>query len=184
MNGHHLVLGELRDRITGNSLADTHDERYRQKIAALLLDRKGYRKSDIQPRYPLVARAGDKKAIVPVDFIVKVAGRTAMIIQYAPGSLVTRHRSVLAASRLITSYQVPVAVITNGQDADVLWADRGTPMDRGLDGIPDRKRLAAIAAEFDFASISPQRAERESRIFYVYEVDGACPCDDTICRLE
>lgn len=184
MNGHHLVLGELRDRITGQTLADTHDERYRQKLAALLLDVKGYRQSDIQPRFQLQARAGNKKAVVPVDFIVRLQGRVAMLIKYAPGSLVTRHRSVLAASRLVAPYQVPVAVITNGEDADVLWASRGARLGRGLAGIPDRKQLVAIAAGFDFPPISPERAERESRLVYVYEVDGACPCDDTICRLE
>lgn len=184
MNGHHLVLGELQDRLTGETLADTHDERYRQKIAALLLDRKGYRPAEIQPRVHLTVRAGEKKAVVSVDFIVRLADRVAMILNYAPGSLVTRHRSVLAASRLIAPYQIPVAVITNGMDADVLWADRGTILARGLAGIPHRSRLEAIAAEFPFPSISRRRAEREARIVYAYEVDGACPCDESICRLE
>ena len=42
MNGHHLILGKLSDYLTGDTLDDTHDERYRQKIARLLVDRKGY----------------------------------------------------------------------------------------------------------------------------------------------
>ena len=37
MDGHHLILGETVDYITGNIVADTHDERYRQKIAHLLI---------------------------------------------------------------------------------------------------------------------------------------------------
>ena len=42
MDGHHLILGELDDLITGESIKDTHDERYRQRIARLLVDEKGY----------------------------------------------------------------------------------------------------------------------------------------------
>ena len=57
MNGHHLILGELRDFITGATLKDTHDERYRQKIARLLINRKGYRSTDIEPRKALPVQA-------------------------------------------------------------------------------------------------------------------------------
>ena len=39
MNGHHLILGELTDYITGETLKDTHDERYRQQIARRLIDK-------------------------------------------------------------------------------------------------------------------------------------------------
>jgi len=184
MNGHHLVLGKLQDRLTGEMLADTHDERYRQKIAALLLDRKGYRRDDIQPRARLIARAGEKKAAVPVDFMVHLQGRVAMVVKYGPGSLVTRHRSALAVSRLVAPYQVPVAVATNGEDAAVLWAPDGSVLGQGLPSIPDRRQITAIVADFDFKPIAAERAERESRIVYAYEVDGACPCDDTVCRLD
>ena len=31
--------------------------------------------------------------------------------------------------------------------------------------------------------IAAERAEMESRIIYAFEVDGSCPCDDSICRL-
>lgn len=40
--GHHLVLGSLTDRLTGRTLVDTHDERYRQKIVGHLLDVCGF----------------------------------------------------------------------------------------------------------------------------------------------
>ena len=48
MNGHHLILGELDDFLTGEPIKDTHDERYRQQLAQLLVNRKGYLKSDIE----------------------------------------------------------------------------------------------------------------------------------------
>jgi len=182
MNGHHLILGELTDTLTGETLADTHDERYRQKLARLLIEKKGYRPSDIHPRQPLVARAGSHQAMITIDFVVRLQDRFSMIVKYGPGSIVTRHRSALAASRLLAPYQIPVVVATNGEDADVLDGFTGRVIDHGLEAMPDRKRLLRIIATAAFEPIPPHRAQMESRLFYAYEVNGAGPCDETICR--
>jgi hypothetical protein len=183
MNGHHLILGELTDFITGETLKDTHDERYRQKIARLLIRQLGYSAADIEPRKALVARADSKKAVLKIDFTITLAGKTCMVLQYGPGSLVTRRRAVLAVSRLIAPYQVPVAVITNGQDAEIINGSSGKVTAGGLKSIPSKSDLTRMAAGETFAPISEQRAEMESRILYCYEVDDRCECDDDVCRL-
>jgi Type I restriction enzyme R protein N terminus (HSDR_N) len=183
MNGHHLILGELTDLISGETLKDTHDERYRQKIARRLIGHLGYSKEDIAPRRALVVSADDKKALLKIDFTVTLAAKMCMVLKYGPGSLVTRRRSVLAVSRLIAPYQVPVAVITNGQDAEIINGTSGEVTARGLDSIPPKEDLARLAADATFAPISDQQAEMESRILYCYEVDDSCECDEDICRL-
>ncbi len=183
MEGHHLILGELVDAVTGRVLADTHDERYRQKLARLLMDAKGYARADIQSRCSLRVKAGDNCALVNVDMAVTIAGKIGMIIKYGPGSLVTRHRPALAASRLLAPYQIPVVVVTNGENADILDGRTGEVTGSGMDGIPVKAALDGLCAVFPFAPITQARAEIESRILYAYEVDGACPCDDSICRI-
>ena len=183
MNGHHLILGELTDFITGETLKDTHDERDRQKIAHLLIRQLGYSREDIEPRKGLVARADHKKAVLKIDFTITLAGRTCMVLQYGPGSLVTRRRSVLAISRLVVPYQVPVAVITNGQDAEIINGTSGEVTASGLESIPPKADLTRMVAGEIFAPISDQQAEMESRILYCYEVDDRCECDDEICKL-
>jgi len=40
------------------------------------------------------------------------------------------------------------------------------------------------ARNYPFPEVPPERVLMESRIAYCYEVDGACPCDDTICRID
>ena len=118
MKGHHLILGELVDFITGETIRDTHDERYRQKLARLLVELKGYSKKEIKPRRELRVSAGEKNAMIKIDFEINVSGKIDMIIKYGPGSLITRHRPALAASRLVAPYQIPIVVVTNGEDAD------------------------------------------------------------------
>ncbi len=183
MEGHHLILGELVDVVTGQVVPDTHDERYRQKLAKLLMDAKGYARTDIQSRCSLRVKAGDNCAVVKVDMAVTVADRIYMIIKYGPGSLVTRHRPALAASRLLAPYQIPVVVVTNGEEADILDGRTGEVTGSGMESIPSRQELAACCVGFQFPPIAEARAEIESRIVYAYEVDDTCPCDDSICRI-
>jgi hypothetical protein len=183
MNSHHLILGELDDLITGETIKDTLDERYRQKIARLLLDGKGYLKSDIQVRKSLLVEAGENRAFIKIDFLISLLGRLCMIINYGPGSLVTRHRPVLAASRVLAPYQIPVAVVTNGEDAEILDGSSSKVLSRGLDMIPSKTELHKMADRFVFNLIPPERAVMESRILYCYEVDDSCPCDEDVCTL-
>jgi hypothetical protein len=106
-----------------------------------------------------------------------------MIIKYGPGSLITRHRPALAASRLVAPYQIPIVVVTNGEDADVIDGLTGKIIARGLELIPAKSELLQIVKKIGFDRISVKQAEMESRILYAFEIDDSCPCDDTVCRL-
>ena len=183
MSGHQLILGELVDFITGKTLKDTHDERYRQKIARLLVNQKGYLKADIETRKELRVEADAKKAILKIDFVITLADRICMVIKYGPGSLVTRRRSALAVSRLIAPEQVPIAVITNGEDAEIINGTTGEIIAQGLDSIPAKPELETLSAAEASMAISDKQAEMEQRILYCYEVDDSCECDDDVCRL-
>lgn len=184
MGGHHLVLGETRDYLTGETRVDTHDERYRQKIARLLVEKKGFRKRDLKPRVPIDIRVDGKQARVRLDLIVRLDERIALLIKYAPGSLTTRHQVALAASRLLASYQVPFSVVTNGEEADVIDNYSGAVLERGLDKLYSRKALEIHLRSCENILVSQRFHEMAARVLYAYEVDGRCPCDDTVCEFE
>ena len=183
MTGHHLILGERTDFITGETIIDTHDERYRQKIARLLINHKGYQKNDIKPRKDLLVQAGENRAIIKIDFLINLSGKICMILKFGPGSIVTRRRPLLAASRILAPYQIPIAVVTNGEDAEVLEGATGRVISQGLATIPGREQLVELIEADHFSRIPAERAEMESRILYCYEVDGSCPCDENVCKL-
>ena len=183
MNGHHLILGELVDYVSGETIKDTHDERYRQKIAHFLVEEKGYLKKEITSRFDLLIKADENRAVIKVDFLVTLKNKICMLIKYGPGSLVTRHRPSLAASRLVAPYQIPMVVVTNGEDADILDGRNGDVIGSGFEAIPKKSGLSKKTAQNQFDEITPKRADQESRIMYAFEVDGSCPCDDTICKV-
>jgi hypothetical protein len=181
MNGHHLILGQLTDWISGRTLDDTLDERHRQQVGRYLVQTKGYAKSNITSRHELNFEIDGRCARLLITYTVTLGQRTGMIVQYGPGSLVTRQRPALAISRLTAGYQVPVVVVTNGEQADILDGDSGRRIGMGLEAIPNRDQLAEICSRHTWISISELRAEKEARILMAFEVDGSCPCDDSVC---
>ncbi len=183
MNGHHLILGQVTDFISGTTLDDTLDERHRQQIGRYLVETKGYVKSDITSRHELDFRVDDRCARLLISYTVSLDDRIHMIVQYGPGSLVTRHRPALAMARLVAPHQVPVVVVTNGEQADILDGDTGQRTGSGLGQIPNRDQLAAGCSGRTWDPISKQRTEKESRILMAFEVDGSCPCDDSVCTI-
>jgi len=184
LKGHHLVLGETRDYLTGETLADTHDERYRQKIARLLVEEKGFCRQDLTPRFPIDICVDGKQARVRLDLVVTLDERIALLIKYAPGSLTTRHQVALAASRLLAPYQVPFSVVTNGEEADIINNATDVVVGRGLDKIFTRNTLETQLRSCKDIPVSQRFREMATRILYAYEVDGRCPCDDTVCEFE
>jgi Type I restriction enzyme R protein N terminus (HSDR_N) len=184
LGGHHLVLGEAVDYLTGETREDTLDERYRQKIARLLVEDKGFHREDLTPRVPIDIHVGGKQARVRLDLIVRLDGRIMLLVKYAPGSLTTRHQVALAASRLLAPYQIPFSVVTNGEDADILNNVTGEGLAKGLDRIFSRKELATHLQSCEARPVSQHHREMAARILYAYEVDGRCPCDDSVCEYE
>ena len=183
MSGHHLILGQLTDFISGDTLDDTLDERLRQRIGHILVEQKQFKKKDITPRHELEFKADGKCARLFITYLVRLGDAIAMIIQYGPGSLVTRHRPALAMARLVSRYQVPVVVVTNGEQADILDGATGKVEAAGLDNIPSRDQLTERIKRHPWSPLSDRRRVMEARILTAFEIDDRCPCDDSVCRL-
>lgn len=180
-NPHHLVMGVLNDFLTGDTLTDTHDERFRQKIARHLVQVCGYEKNQIESRKQIIIKTGKKTARLWMDFLVSTGEKTGMMIRYAPGSLVTRRLPNLALSRLIYPYQIPVVVTCNGEDAEVINGVTGKVTGQGFEAILDRQALTALDIATSFPGISQTLHDKASRIAFACEVDGSCPCDTDVC---
>ncbi|MDJ0720114.1 MAG: type I restriction enzyme HsdR N-terminal domain-containing protein [Desulfobacterales bacterium] len=184
MGGHHLIMGQLTDCVTGKTLADTHDERYRQRIANLLMEGRGYPPSAIHPRVPIDLHVDARSARIRLDFIIRHEGHVLLLVKYGPGSLVTRHQIAYAAARTLASSVVPFSIVTNGEDAHWLDNVQRKLLGQGLDAIWDFGTLIERARTRASVGVTSWQAEMAARILWAYEVDGRCPCDDTVCELE
>jgi hypothetical protein len=178
-----LILGKIVDFITGQQIVDTHDERVRQKIARFLVENKGYRREDIEPRREIALSVDGNRATARVDFVIKVEGKAFAIIIFGPGSLVSRERSALAAARLVECHEVPFTVVTNGRDAEALDTRSGKVIGEGLDVIPSKEEASERMRNLTFAGLPAKRLEKEQRILYVFDVLAKRECDESTCSL-
>jgi len=171
------------DFITGQLFIDTDDERIRQGIERLLIEEKGYSKKDIEVdrEFEIVIGEEINRSKInrsKVDLIVSVEEKIFMIIKCARGSLVSREREVLSCARIFDTYIIPFAVVTNGEDAEVLDTISGEVIGNGLEAIPSKNQALEALGRIEFKRLPEKRIEKEKRIFLAFDA-FKCPseCD-------
>lgn len=170
-----VIHGKVVDFITGHIIDDTEDERYRQKLAKFLVEEKGFLKEDIQVQRELPLIVDNQSWVVKIDFAVILEGKVVMIVRFAPGSIVSRERPALAAARLLEPHAVPLAVVSNGQDAHILDTASSEVIGQSLEDIPSRAAMVNRFPEFQFRLVAEERLQKERRILFMYEAIATCP---------
>jgi len=173
---HHLIYGTLTDYLTGEELTDTDDERIRQELCTMMVEEKGYDKDQLEARLTIETLFSKCFVTSTIEVTVSMDGKRSMILRYGPGSLVSRERSAIAAARVLTpDHQIPLAIVTNGRDAELLDTRTGKILGYGLHSIPDRKTLSNLLKNIDyFKPLSGERRERELRILNAFDVERCC----------
>jgi hypothetical protein len=179
----HLALGEMVDFITGRTIVDTHDERARQKIARLLVEEKGYARDDIEVRREIPLNVNGEQTTARVDFLIRVGGRALAVVIFGPGSLVSRERAALAAARLIDRYAVPISIVTNGKDAEVMDTHSGKVIGLGLHAIPSKEEALRRWPTSSLEELPQEKLEKEQRLLYMYDVLARRECEEYVCSL-
>ncbi|RJQ50880.1 MAG: hypothetical protein C4526_11145 [Nitrospiraceae bacterium] len=147
----------------------------KQAVERLLLENKGYSVSEIEldPEFDVTTGSGPGKS--KVDFVIRLNGKRLVSIKCSADTLVSRERQALACARLLESYQVPFAVITDGADAVVLDTVSGKTIGEGLEAVPSREALEILAPRIEFKELPPDRVEREKRIVCAFDAMGCGP---------
>ncbi len=178
---HHFIYGTCTDYLTGESLLDTDDERYRQKLARFLVEEKGYAKGDLEARRTIQTLFAGQFVTSTIDLVVACDGWRFMVVRYGPGSLVTRERPAIAAARVLDETgQLPLAVVTNGEDAELLDTGSRQVIGQGLAAIPSKAEAGVQMKTMIFRPPSVGDArEKELRILNAFDVERCCvgdPC--------
>ncbi len=162
-----IIAQELED---GESLA----AEARKMVSYLLAEKKGYLPEDIEKRVVFEVKLGQETAYSSVDFLISVAGKKAMVIKCAAGSLSSRERQALAVARLIGSPPVRVAVVADPVNAEVLDVETGEIVGEGFGAIPVRDRMIQMVSEYSSTPLSPERIEKEKRILLAFDAIRCC----------
>jgi hypothetical protein len=163
----------------------------RKMVEYLLLEKKGYAPADVRKNVVFEVDLGTEKAHSSVDFLVSLDNRKAMVIKCAAGSLSSRERQAVAAARLLDSPPVPIAVVADPENAEVLDVATGKVIDEGFGAIPIKENMERMLAAADVKPLSPERIEKEKRILLAFDAircsvpqgkDGGVKLDDDVCE--
>lgn len=175
-SAHHLVYGKCTDFLTGEEIPDTDDERRRQNIARLLVENRGYDPTDILKGLSITTSFAGRTVVSRIDFGLRVANRVFLIIRYAAGSVVTRERAAIAAARVVVpEYRVPLAVVTNGDEVELLDSASGRVLATGWAAIPLRDEARAMLPHLPFSALTNEnKRERELRLLNAFDDEECC----------
>lgn len=175
-SGHHIVYGELQDFLTGETLQDTDDERIRQQLARLLVEQLGYAPEELEPRLAITSEFNGNQVNSLIELCVRIKGKRLFILRYGPGSLVTRETAAIAAARILEPrYRIPLAIVTNGRDAELLETTNGKVLATGMEAIPSRSQALLLWQNLAFEPyLDPIKREQALRILNLFDQEVCC----------
>lgn len=159
----------LIDFVTGKEVPNIGAEEVRQQVERFLVETKGYSKENIEVDADLRFTIGDEEIHSNVDLAVRLEGKRFMILKCVPGSLGSRQRETLAAARLLDAHQIPLSVVTDGRDAELLDTVTGELLSHGLEAIPSKDQGMQRMKEIKLQPFPEKRLEREKIIFRSYD---------------
>ena len=172
-------IERIKDYVTGRELVLDEHEEIRQDIERLLVDERGFDKEDILVNGRLELSMDGKHEVCRLDLVCHIDGQPAMLLKTARSSIVSRERETLSAARLAAGNPIPIAVVTNGEDAEIFDTPSGKIVDRGLDAIPTKKRLAELLKQAKSLPLSEEKRIGETRILMAY-LSWKCPTECVI----
>jgi len=169
MAGKKHSVSTLVDFVTGETIPDIGAEGNRQAVERILVETLGYAKNDIAVDVDIAMTIGGDPYRSQIDLVVSVDGFQFLAVKCAAGSLGSREREILAAARLLGTYQIPLAVVSDGKTAMVLDTITGKKIGEGLHMIPSKARGREILKTAKLQPLAPERLEREKLIFRSYD---------------
>ncbi len=141
----------------------------RKTVEYLLLEKKGYTREEVRKQVVFDVILGQETEHSSVDFLVTIEGKKAMAIKCSSGSLSSRERQAVAAARLLDSPPVPIAVVADPVNAEVLDTMTGEVVGEGFGAIPVRDQILAVLSQKEPKPLSPERIEKEKRILLAFD---------------
>jgi hypothetical protein len=168
----------IRDYLTGEDVEETSYEEFRQALARLLVEERGYPKGQLCAKVGVCFPADGRDYTRMVDLVASDAdGGPLLVVIFCSGEPGSYIRETLAASRLYGDAPVPLALITDTKEALLLRVADGTILARGgMRTVPHFDDLTRLAAASPAPRLSEDAKDRERRILFAYSefLSGGC----------
>ncbi len=143
------------------------------ELADFLVNERGFSREDLTLRETIETTFNNETVVSKIALVVHLQDKPVLMIRYAPGSIVTRERSSMAAARIYDpACQVPIVVVTNNEDAKIIDTHTGKPIAEGLENLPTRINLLEQVPQLIFEPwANEKKIDREKRVLNVFDVN-------------
>jgi hypothetical protein len=159
----------ITDFITGLKVPNIGAEENRQILEKFLVNDKGFSSGDIEVDADMELMIGNETYRSQIDLVVSVAGKRFMAIKCVAGSLGSREREILSASRILDATPLPISVVSDGTTAIVMDTVSGKKRGEGLKAIPSKTEAEVIMQDAGDNPLPTDRLEKEKLIFRAYD---------------
>lgn len=176
--------GTLRDYLSGEEIDETTFEEFRQALARLLVEEKGYPKEQLKAKVPLAYEVEGEEFERPLDYVVyDEQGKPIFIIIFCAGDVGSFERETVCAGRLIEGGPVAYALVTDTMNASLLDVTTGDLVARSMSAVPDWDTLLEMVDRAEVKPLTAKQREMLTRVFHTYcgFIYGTC-CSES-CTL-
>lgn len=184
---HEESLGTvIRDYLTGEELPETSYEEFRQALARLFVEERGYPKDALVAKagicFPIEGQDTRQDYTRMVDLLAcDPSGRPLLLVIFCSGEPGSYMREAVAAARLHQP-PVPLALTTDTKSAALIAVATGDVLATGMRAVPAYADLAGLAAAHPLDAPTPEQTERERRILFAYSELLSGGCCQGACR--
>jgi hypothetical protein len=141
----------------------------RQKVWELLVKEKQFKPEEIEIDPEFKVTLSDCEITVSIDFVVNLPSASFMIIQCRSTAIESWEKYVTSLARVIKDYQIPYAVVTDGENARIIDVHTGRLIGESLGELFNRQEALNKMKDFKKIPYPVNRLEREKRIVYAFE---------------
>ena len=141
----------------------------RRSIWEFLTQQKGFdpKEIEIDPQFKIVLSTCE--ASVGIDFIITISSISFMVIRCVQSAIESWERYAIAFARAIKDYQIPYAVVTDGENARIYNMLTGSLVSDTINGLPNHQEALEQMKAFTKVPCPEKRLEKEKRIIYAFE---------------
>ena len=168
---------DIIDLVTGRLLPYHDDEYIRQAAEKLLLEERGWPRGRVGVEYRRTLTVCCEPFEGRADLVLMREGAPALVMRTTRGSLVSREKETVATARLIHDPIVPLSLVFNGEDAELLDSKTGKVIATGLEAVPGPERLAELVAGIPPHHPSQDEIEKAAKVYSAFafiQCPGVC----------
>jgi len=141
----------------------------RRSVWIFLTQQKGFdpKEIEIDPQFNIVL--SNCAVSVSIDFIINISSQSFMVIRCVQSAIESWERYTIAFARSVKDYQIPYAVVTDGENARIYSMFTGSLVSDTMNGIPNRQKATAQMKDFQKIPCPQKRIEKEKRIICAFE---------------